>query len=93
MYCNTDVSIKQSGDLTESFKSNTGIMQGCVMNPTLFDIFICILPNFLQEDDCNPVKLYDMFITCLPFVDDIVFSFFLEMNLFKKKKLYTSQSS
>ncbi len=73
MYCNTDISIKLSGGLTNSFKSNTSVKQGCVMSPTLFNIFISNLPEFLKEGDCDPVKLYNMFITCLLFADDIVF--------------------
>ena len=72
MYSNTGVSIKLSDGMTESFKSNIGVKQGCVMSPTLFNIFISDFPESLKEVDCAPVKLHDILIRCLLFADDIV---------------------
>ena len=72
MYNNTNVCIKLATGLTEPFMSNTGVKQGCVMSPTLFNIFISDFPDTLKQANCDPVKLHETLISCLLFADDIV---------------------
>ena len=45
--------------LTESFKINQGVKQGCILSPLLFNIFISDLAKSLDEGDSNPVRIND----------------------------------
>ena len=41
MFC-----VKVSGHITQSFSTNIGIKQGCVLRPKLFNMFINDIPSF-----------------------------------------------
>ena len=64
--------IKIGTSYSDPFKPNKGVMQGCVLSPLLFNIFLADLQNEL--DSCNDnVKLNDnKEISCLMWADDIL---------------------
>lgn len=71
LYRNTTVQVKLKDGLTESFKDNVGVRQGCVLSPTLFKVYVNDLPDMFTEE-CRPVTIYKKSTSCLMFADDIV---------------------
>ena len=53
MYLNDCSAIKQNGYITETFKCRVGVKQGCMLSPTLFNLFLSDLPDTLNK---APVK-------------------------------------
>ena len=71
MYKEVFYRIKIDGGLTESFESNVGVKQGCVLSPMLFKLFIADLVDIF-DDSCDPVSLNNKCISCLCYADDLV---------------------
>ena len=71
MYKNMDFTIKLNDMLTEKFKIENGVKQGCPLSPTLFNIFINDFITGLESDRITTPELYGKFITCLLYADDI----------------------
>jgi len=71
MYSKVDYCVKISNGVTDTFSSSVGVKQGCVLSPTLFNIYLSDLPDIFDES-CDPVTLLDTNISCLMFADDIV---------------------
>ena len=71
IYSNDQACIKMQSRLTKPFKINTGVRQGCVLSPLLFNIFLADLAKKLDEME-NQVKIGDMDINSLFWADDIV---------------------
>ena len=63
--------IKLDGMISERFESNIGVKQGCVISPTLFNIYLADICNIFN-DDCAPVKLHDIKLNCLLYADDMI---------------------
>ena len=62
--------VKWNGELGEIFDNLNGVLQGGVISPTLFKIFLEDLPNFLGND--IGVKVGDALINYLLHADDLV---------------------
>ena len=60
MYDNCKACIKSDGLLSDTFKCVSGVKQGDVMSPNLFNIFVNDLPIIFDNDIDSP-KLNDMF--------------------------------
>ncbi len=63
--------IKLPEGLTEYVNSSKGVKQGCVLSPSLFNLFISDLPAIF-DDTCNPASLHNKPVSCLMFADDLV---------------------
>ena len=71
MYDNCKACIKSNGFLSEAFECKSGVKQGDVMSPNLFNIFINDLPLIFSDDTDSP-KLNQLFVHCLMYADDLV---------------------
>ena len=72
MYDKSKMCVKLSMNITEEFLSNIGVKQGCVLSPTLFNIFMNDLPKIFTSHDCHPANLQSSAINCLMYADDIL---------------------
>jgi len=71
MYSTVYYCVKLPDGLTENFQSFVGVKQGCVLSPTLFNLFVADLPNIF-DNTCDPVSLNNYSLSCLMFADDLV---------------------
>ncbi len=72
MYHGTRFCIKTENGLTDYFESNSGVLQGCNLSPTLSNIFQSDLHNIFSEDT-DQLNLYDNInISSLSWADDLV---------------------
>lgn len=71
MYSNCKVSIKLNDGITQEFDTNIGVKQGCVISPTLFNIFLNDIPDIFENEMSAPVDINGILINCLMYADDI----------------------
>ena len=72
IYLEDTVSIKIDNQHSASFKTNMGVRQGCVLSPTLFNLFLADLQPILDRHGEN-IKISDTINTsCLLWADDIL---------------------
>ena len=69
-----DISCIKIGDtITPSFITNQGVKQGCILSPTLFNIFLSDIQASLETPICDPVQLKEnLNIGCIIWADDIL---------------------
>ena len=72
LYTNTESAIKSGGDVSRFFPVNSGVRQGCVLAPTLFNTCIdWVMGETVEKTDCG-ISLGEDKITDLDFADDVV---------------------
>ena len=71
IYANDVACVNIENNLTDHFKVNQGVRQGCVLSPTLFNIYMSDLTNQLNAAQ-GKLNLGTNDINCLIWADDIV---------------------
>ena len=73
MYSNDVACIKIGDSITPSFVANQGVKQGCILSPTLFNIFLSDIQSVLETSNCQPVQINEnVNMGCLIWADDIL---------------------
>ena len=73
IYTNDECRIKVGNRLSDTFKTNKGVRQGCILSPLIFNIFLSDLPKaLLQDHHMNPNLSNDKKISCILWADDLV---------------------
>ena len=71
LYDKATRAVQMNGSIGEWFRTTVGVRQGCLLSPTLFNIFLeRIMSDALEEHD-GKVSIGGRNITNLPFADDI----------------------
>ena len=74
MYSGDSARIKLGDKMTNPIKINQGVRQGCVLSPTLFNLFLCDFESFCaNRRNCDPVEIdKSTKISCIIWADDIL---------------------
>ena len=70
IYRSTKAKVWTKNGFTESFESSTGVRQGCLLSPDLFNLFINDLSDYI---DLGGFLIDGIWIRILLYADDIVF--------------------
>ena len=57
MYTQDFACVNTGENMTEKFRINQGVKQGCILSPLLFNIFVSDLTTALDNGESDPVKL------------------------------------
>ena len=71
IYTDNQMFVKVGGGLTKPFTTTTGVKQGCIFSPLLFNLYINNLPD-VYDNDCHPVIVNNKPVHCLMWADDCV---------------------
>ena len=74
MYSKDKSAVKINNKMTEAFPCYTGVKQGSMLSPTLFNLYLSDLPEFLNSSSSTDTLLDDSEkpINCLLYADDLV---------------------
>ena len=72
MYSNDVACVKIADSITPSFIANQGVKQGCILSPTLFNIFLSDIQAVFETEGCDPVIQGIRNISCIIWADDIL---------------------
>ena len=96
MYTNDVACIKISDTITPSFIANQGVKQGCILSPTLFNIFLSDIQAVTDTAACDPVQIREgLNLSCIIWEDDILLLSKSEAglgNMLSALKTYTEEN-
>lgn len=72
IYEDTEATVRTTDGVTKSFNIRKGVRQGCVLSPTLFNLYIADLDCELNKRGIEGVELSKERIWSLAYADDIV---------------------
>ena len=72
MYEEVKVKIRTSAGISESFRSDIGVKQGCPLSPTLFGLYIDKLEEWLNSQGGDGIHLGKFVIRLLLYADDLI---------------------
>jgi hypothetical protein len=72
MYEEVKAKIRTSAGISESFRSDIGVKQGCPLSPTLFGIYIDKLEEWLNSQGGDGIHLGKFVIRLLLYADDLI---------------------
>ena len=74
MYEDDSSAIKKDGLVTESFRCYSGVKQGCMLSPTLFNLYLSDLSSVLKQTDISdPINIAEGSpLNCLLYADDLL---------------------
>ena len=72
MYSNDKSAVKIENKITQTFLCHDGVKQGCMLSPTLFNIYLSDLPETLNITSTTEVMLRERPTNCLLYADDLV---------------------
>ena len=84
MYNECTSCIKYEGKLSENFPCETGVKQGDVLSPNLFNLYINDLPKIYDDDKDSPKLHGDEYLHCLLYADDLILFSLNEQGLQSK---------
>ena len=73
LYCNSTCSIKIGENKTQPFSNSRGVLQGCILSPLLFNLYLNNLPHLVENMLSDPfVHPNGKHINSLLYADDLV---------------------
>lgn len=73
MYSNDIACVKIADSISPSFIANQGVKQGCILSPTLFNIFLSDIQSVTETAECDPLQIKENInISCIIWADDIL---------------------
>ena len=73
IYTEDKACIKIGNTVTETFVTNQGVKQGCILSPILFNIFLSDLQTIFEQTKCEPVQISESIpLSCMIWADDLL---------------------
>ena len=72
LYSKTQYSVYLENASTDWFTVNSGVKQGCTLSPTLFNIYINDLVDYLKSSTAGSLNVGKVNLDCLLYADDLV---------------------